>query len=178
MNISNLTIRHGIIRIDTRSNKWWIRLWQVWLSEQLIELVTQDSPKTSQPLQWPTIVNWDIAWFCCLLLTSVLQARARVYMSQARRCLRHLGANTKPIQGPRSMKTNVLQDANNITTIRLILGILCRNVILINNYIIIQRCNAVHFESNLCEEAKLKELREADVDEEEKDILIRLEDAR
>ena len=43
---------------------------------------------------------------------------------------------------------------------------------------IIQRCNAVHFESNLCEEAKLKELREADVDEEEKDILIRLEDAR
>ena len=76
------------------------------------------------------------------------------------------------------MKTNVLQDANNITTIRLILGILCRNVILINNYRIIQRCNAVHFESNLCEEAKLKELKEADVDEEEKDILIRLEDAR
>ena len=43
---------------------------------------------------------------------------------------------------------------------------------------IIQRCNAVHFESNLCEEAKLKELKEADVDEEEKDVLIRLEDAR
>ena len=49
---------------------------------------------------------------------------------------------------------------------------------LIDNYIIIQRCNAVHFESSLCEEAKLKELKEAGFDEEEKDVLIRLEDAR
>ena len=51
-------------------------------------------------------------------------------------------------------------------------------MILIKIYRNIQRCNAVHFESNLCEEAKLKVLKEADADEDEKNILIRLEDAR
>ena len=74
VNISNLTIRHGIIRIDTRSNKWWIRLWQVCLSEQFIELVTQDSPKAST---FAMANNCQLGYCMILLLLAHISAASQ-----------------------------------------------------------------------------------------------------
>ena len=42
----------------------------------------------------------------------------------------------------------------------------------------LKRCNAVSFESNVCEEAQVMELENINVGDEEKDFLIRSDDMR
>ena len=42
----------------------------------------------------------------------------------------------------------------------------------------LERCNAVSFESNVCEEAQVMELENINVGEQEKDFLIRSDDMR
>ena len=42
----------------------------------------------------------------------------------------------------------------------------------------VHRCNAVNFESNVCEEANVMHLEDIDVGQEEKSFLIRSEDAK
>ena len=114
-------------------------------------------------------VVWTL-FFCWLSSSSSARERAPPCLRRAKLYLRPNGKNTKRFLSLRLIWCSVSQDVN---FIRMGKRNCTRQTI-----IFVQRCNAVKFEGNVCEEAKVTALEEIESGQTETRFLIRSENAK
>ena len=141
--------------------------WTSLYSVKIPLLCGHQSSVTSWSRWWKTFGSNAFVWF---LFSTGAQVAHPPCLRRAKLYLRQSGKNTKQFLSLRLIWCNVSQDVN---FIRMGKKNCTRRTI-----IFVQRCNAVKFEGNVCEEAKVTALEEIESGQTETRFLIRSENAK
>ena len=130
-------------------------------------LCGHQSSVTSWSRWWKTFGSNAFVWF---LFSTGAQVAHPPCLRRAKLYLRQSGRNTKQFLSLRPIWCNVSQDVNFIR--------MGKKKYMRQTIIFVQRCNAVKFEGNVCEEAKVTALEEIESGQTETRFLIRSENAK